>query len=147
MKYKMGVVASLGIMSVVVLAFGLLDSYIVTALGLTEFTSCVIHGALTAMFALENWCLLKDLQAIESKNTENKPSGSPGTVIQKTLIENLVRQNALLERRNIEYEAKLKRYKWNSVMQRSWSLSMESPCPRWQRRWAIEPCSTAPPPE
>lgn len=148
MRYRLGMIASAAVFGGVVLAFGLLDSYLVTALGLSAFMSCAIHGALTAVYALENWCLLKDLEASQ---TEKKEGGtkdmSPGTAIQNTFIEKLLRQNALLEKKNIELEARLNSYKWKPVLKRSWSLSMESSRQRWAKQWATESCLTAQPPE
>lgn len=141
MRYKLGMLASATVFACVVLAFGLLDSYLVTAMGLSAFMSCVIHGALTAVYALENWCLLKDLEASESERAcKDKKSASPGTAIQNTFIEKLLRQNALLEKKNMELEAKLNSYKWKPVLKRSWSLSMEGSRQRWSKQWATESC-------
>ena len=124
MKNHLGIVASLAIFSGVVLAFGLLDSCIVTAMGLSVSTSCMIHGALTAAFVLDNWRLLKDLEANE-KIRENDKYESLGMVIHKTFFETLLRQNTVLERKNIELELRLKSHKCKQLIRRSWSLYVE----------------------
>lgn len=146
MAYRLGWMASVLVFGGVVLVFGMLDSCLMTALGMSAFVSCAIHGALTAVYVLENWCLLKDLEASESSRATRKES-SPGTVVQNTFVEKLLRQNALLERKNIELEARLNCYKWKPVIKRSWSLSMESPRQRWSKQWATESCLACPPPE
>ena len=116
----------------VIFCFSMLDSWLIGWLRLPAAVSCMVHGAITAMYVLENWGLLKDL---ETWRAEREASPKPSTLTQAGFIEKLLKQNALLEKKNMELEAKLAGPKRQGHLKRSWSLSIEPAAPRRERRW------------
>ena len=109
------------VLGVVLVIAGLLDGALTLHFGAPAFVSSVIHGALLALYMLENWVLLKDLQEIQQPTqiTEHK---------YKELIGILNLRNLELERQilDLRLSADLKRKpkmgSWHAV----WHSDMDT---------------------
>ena len=85
---------------------GLLDGTLMDYFHVSVFVSSALHGALLALFCMENWVLLHDLlQAQHPVETEEK------VLLLKDLVSTLHLQNLLLEKELSELKLKLKNKK------------------------------------
>jgi len=81
---------------------GVMDMWITNSvLHLSICTSCFLHGAIWALYALENWTLAADLQA----KTEPLETLMHRNTTQEQLIHKLTRENQRLEHEKLELKA------------------------------------------
>ena len=96
---------------------GVLDYGLVVWLGLCTQSVCFIHGGVIALYAIENWTLLRDLERTALEKADVKLNMHPvpceGELVSKILVKNLK-----LEKRVMELEAQQARPR--SVLSRSW---------------------------
>lgn len=128
MHYILKLASSLCLFAVVLALFVAFDVFLIQGLGMSVEYSRVLHGFITGLYALENWCLLHDLEQVKSK-LKSSPNHTYRTV-QDDVISKLLVQNCRLEQQHMHMKNKL-----NKNMRKSYSLSMDTARPHQERPW------------
>lgn len=108
----------------------MLNSFLIM-LGVPTFLLNTMYVTITTIYAIENLCLYHDLK------TKNQHNDSPELKTSRdAFIERLLRQNSLLEKKNIDLEKKIQRHEYKKQkLVRSVSLNMDDSRKGYQRMW------------
>ena len=96
----------------------LVDAFLVRVLGMPVDFTRVLYGIITALYALDNWSLYKDLKAAQAQNKES-PTHTYRSA-QEMIIEKLLTQNSVLQQQCTQMKNKL-----NQNTRKSYSLDIE----------------------
>ena len=97
----------------------LVDAFLVRVLGMPVDFTRVLYGIITALYALDNWSLYKDLKEAQAQNKASPPHSYRST--QDRVIEKLVSHNSILEQQNFHLKIRLSK-SMRKPLSRSFSL-------------------------
>ena len=83
----------------------LVDAFLVRVLGMPVDFTRVLYGIITALYALDNWSLYKDLKESQALNKASPPHTYRSS--QDRVIEKLVSHNSILEQQNFHLKIRL----------------------------------------
>jgi hypothetical protein len=93
----------------------LVDAFLVRVLGMPVDFTRVLYGIITALYALDNWSLYKDLKEAQASPPHSYRS------TQDRVIEKLVSHNSILEQQNFHLKIRLSK-SMRKPLSRSFSL-------------------------
>ena len=96
----------------------LVDAFLVRVLGMPVDFTRVLYGIITALYALDNWSLYKDLKESQAQNKAS-PAHTYRSA-QEMIIEKLLTQNSVLQQQCTQMKNKL-----NQNTRKSYSLDIE----------------------